>query len=75
MSFLKDYLVVNTPLIYILNQKYINSRGSRDKKLKYIKKTEIRKIFENIKKCEKTIFNYSIKKISPNVFRISKLND
>ena len=76
LSVIKDHIVLKTPLIYLLNQKYMNSRLNRDRKLTAITKMEINNIFNKIKKAENSKMDFKISKISKNVFRIKRnLND
>ena len=76
LSVIKDHIVLKTPLIYLLNQKYMNSKLNRDRKLTAITKMEINNIFNKIKKAENSKMDFKISKISKNVFRIKRnLND
>ena len=49
ISKFKDILI-KTPLIYLLDQKYIYTKESREKKIKVLKQSEITKILSQIKK-------------------------
>ncbi len=74
ISDLKDVLI-KTPLIYLLDQKYIYTKHSRDKKIKTLKSSEISKILKQINKLNSNYLNLKISKISNNVYIINKVNE
>ncbi|WP_440910952.1 surface carbohydrate biosynthesis protein [Candidatus Pelagibacter sp.] len=67
ISKFKDILI-KTPLIYLLDQKYIYTKESREKKIKVLKQSEITKILSQIKKISSSKLNFKVNKISENVF-------
>jgi len=73
LSKLKD-IIIKTPLIYLLDQKYIYTKESRDKKIKVLNKSEISKIIYKLKKIDRNKLNFKIKKISKNVFIINNVS-
>ena len=72
LSLIKDIIILNTPLIYLLSQKYIYSKYNREKKLVSITKKEIKDIFNKIRNSENSKLKFEIKRISQNVFKIRK---
>ena len=74
ISNIKDILIT-TPLIYLLDQKYIYTKQSRDKKIKTLKSYEISKILNQINNMNSNYLNFKISKISNNVYLINKVNE
>ena len=72
LSFLKDNIIVKSPLIYLLKEKYIYDKLSREKKIKYIKRSDITRMIKKISLINKKKFKLNIKKITENVFILAR---
>ena len=72
LSFLKDNIIVKSPLIYLLKEKYIYDKLSREKKIKYIKRSDITRMIKKISLINKKKFTLNIKKITENVFILAR---